>query len=84
MAKKKKWLVELTWVDIETNAGWQEGHEVKELPPLKSFGLLIHNGKRVVSIASTYDPHENKWADRMEFPVGCVLDIRKIERIEYD
>jgi hypothetical protein len=72
-------LVEVTWVDPTTDAGWQENDHKAPLTEMKSYGLLISNTKKQLCIAGTYDKDEKKYADRSRFPKGCVVKIREIE-----
>ena len=72
-------LVEVTWVDPTIDAGWQEDDHEAPLTELKSYGILVSNTEKQVCIAGTYDPEEQKYADRTRFPKGCVIEIRDIE-----
>jgi len=76
----RKKVIEVTWQDIECAAGWHE-EDHKPLPILKSVGLLVRKGDPL-TIASTYDKENKRWADVNKFPKGCVLGIREIEVIE--
>lgn len=76
----KKRLVEITWIDIETRAGWQDEKQPK-LKPIKTYGLLKKRGNPV-EIASGFDPSNKKWSDVMLFPRGCILNIRLIEQVD--
>lgn len=89
MAKRKvirKRLVEVTWVDPQTRAGWHEDDECVEFTPIKTFGLYVRKDKSkdCLTIAASYEPEDNKWTDKMDFPLGCVKKIREIEVIEYE
>lgn len=75
-------LVELLWQDIQTIPGWHERKEEKALVTLKAYGLLVKKGRKVVTLASCYDPETDYWADPMDYPKGCILSMRVIEEIK--
>lgn len=74
-------IVEVSWNDPTVDAGWQEDDHELPLAILKSYGILVSNTERQVCIAGSYDPEEQKYADRSRFPQGCVINIRTIEEI---
>jgi len=79
----RKWIVEISWRDPTTDAGWvDEDNHTKKLPILKSYGILIAITKTQVIIAGSYDPDQKKYGDRSKFPKGCVESIRNIERVK--
>ena len=54
--------------------------------PIRTYGLYVRkdNKKRCLTIAASYEPVDNKWTDKMDFPLGCVENIREIETIEFE
>ncbi len=77
----KKRLVIVHWQDIECTSGWQDASD-KSLPILKTCGLFISRTRGVLRIGSTYDHINKKWADVNEFPVGCVIQMDEIMKVE--
>ena len=71
-------IVEVIWKDPTIDSGWQDEDHHNTLPDIKSYGILIYNTKKQVCIAGTYDPDQQKYADRTRFPKGCVSKVRVI------
>jgi hypothetical protein len=79
----RKKIVEVSWVDPTTEAGWiEDDNHTQPLPTLKSYGILVSKSKKLVVLAGSYDPDQKKYADRFKWPTGCVKDIRVIEEVE--
>lgn len=77
----RKKLVELTWIDIETHAGWHD-EEDKPFIPMKAYGILVRKDQERYTLASGYDPENKKWSDKMHFPKGVVQHMRVIEEVD--
>lgn len=77
----KKRLVIIHWQDIESTSGWQDEPTAK-LPILKSAGFYINKKNGVIRIGRCYDKINKKWADPDEYPVGCVIKVEEICKIE--
>lgn len=77
----KKKLVELVWHDIQSDAGWCDLKKETILRELKSYGLLVRRGKKVITLANCYDPETGKWSDPHDYPKGCIIRMRIIEEV---
>ena len=77
----KKRLVIIHWHDIQSTSGWDD-ELTKALPVLKSAGFYINKTNGVVRIGRCYDKASKKWADQDEYPVGCILLIEDICKVE--
>ena len=75
-------IVEVLWRDPTIEAGWVEDDHEDELPILRSYGILVSRGPKLIVIAGSYDATERKYGDRTKFPTGCVNNVRTIEVIE--
>jgi len=83
MAKKipkyKYPLVQITWVDAETDHGWEETDGVEPVLPIATtVGFLIKggadkNGNEYYVICSTYADNSNN--GRFKIPKGMVKDF---------
>lgn len=74
-------IVEITWVDPTIDAGWCEDDHEKPLTELKTYGILVSHTAKQVCVAGSYDPAEEKYADRSRFPTGAVIAVRVIQEI---
>lgn len=79
----KKKLVEVIWVDPETDGGWHEDDHDGPMPRLYTYGLLVRKTKDRLTIASGWDPARGNWSDLMRFPIGTVVKINVIKTVEY-
>lgn len=81
MVQKKKYkypLVEVEWIDAETEHGWEEVEFPTELPIVTTIGFLIKEGKdkndnEYLLIASTYSDGQTN--GRFKVPKGMVKKI---------
>ena len=71
------------WQDADTEGGWFDDDD-ESLPVLKTFGLYVRKNKDSLTLASTYDPHENSWSDKMRIPWGMVIKVTTIQEVEYE
>ena len=77
-------LVCVEWVDARAHAGWFE-YDYKNPPknvPVRTYGLLVHDRKDAIVLASSYDPKEKQFADRNEIPKGICKTIKTIKVLE--
>jgi hypothetical protein len=67
-------LVEVHWVDAETDQGWQDNREADmALPVVTTVGFLVGETEQAILIASTIaGTHSNS---RIKIPRGMVQDI---------
>ena len=68
-------LIEITWVDIVKEPGW-EPHDEVELPTFTSIGWLMYEDDSVIKIADTLDEDGNGFGI-MALPKGVELS-RKV------
>lgn len=74
-------IVEILWRDPTIEAGWVEDDHDTDLSILRSYGILVSQGPKLTVLAGSYDPTEEKYADRTKFPSGCIVEVRTIEVI---
>ena len=76
-AKKYKHpLVEITWVDAETDHGWEETSESDAVLPITTtIGFLIRETDDAYLVASTIS--ETSSNGRIKVPKGMVKEIKK-------
>lgn len=77
--KYKYPLVEVVWVDAETEHGWEEVDEEANLPLATTIGFLIKdqadkNGNEMLLIASTYA--DNATNGRFKIPKGMIKEMK--------
>ena len=85
MAKPvKKKLIEVVWLDPETDGGWRDGDHDEPMDRIYAYGLLVSKTKDRVPLAAGYDPAKDSYSDLMRFPIGCVLKITTILTMEYE
>ena len=75
-------VVEVLWCDPTIEAGWVEDDHETDLATMRSYGILISKGPKLVVIAGSYDADTKKYADRTKFPTGCVVEVNTIKRID--
>ncbi len=68
-------LIEITWVDIIKEPGW-DTHEDVELPIFKSVGWLVYEDEHCIKIADTLDSEGQGYAI-MALPKGVEIN-RKV------
>jgi len=75
-------LVRIIWLDADDESGWQP-HDPEtddKAEYLESFGLLVSQGKKFVTLSRTYNQDADEWLGKQRIPVSC---IKTIETIEY-
>ena len=82
MAKRK--LVEISWVDAESQAGWVAEHDAEDatVQVLRSYGLLVRKDKHFVVYASTHDKVAQRWSELGKIPIGMVKSIKVLALVE--
>ena len=80
MAKYLKALVEIIWLDAETNHGWETDDDVDvEEVPIVTIGFLIKQTEHLIVIASSIDKETGKQSNgRIKIPVAMVQSIKTI------
>jgi len=71
-------LVEVSWIDSYTEAGWSE-YEPEKVET-KTYGLLVKKTRDWVTLAMTRE--RNYWGNLWYIPTKNVVTIRPIETIE--
>lgn len=82
MVVKKKYkypLVEVVWLDAETEHGWEEIEEESNLPIATTIGFLIKdqvdkNGNDMLLIASTYADTQTN--GRFKIPKSMIKEMK--------
>lgn len=83
--KKTKYkypLVEIVWVDAETEHGWEDINEASNLPLATTIGFLIKDqvdihGHEMYLIASTYSDVQTN--GRFKIPKGMVKEFKVLK-----
>ena len=70
-------LIEITWVDIIKEPGW-DTHEDVELPVFRSVGWLVYEDDFVIKIADTLDEEGNGYAI-MALPKGVEMSRKQLK-----
>ena len=70
-------LIEITWVDIIKEPGW-DTHEDVELPVFRSVGWLVYEDDSVIKIADTLDEEGNGYGI-MAFPKGVEMSRKHLK-----
>ena len=76
-SKKALTLVEVSWIDSYTEAGWSE--YAPEKVETKTYGLLVKKTRDWVTLAMTQE--KNYWGNLWYIPTKNVVNIRPIEEI---
>ena len=77
-SKKAITLVEVSWIDSYTEAGWSEYNPEKV--ETKTYGILVKKTREWVTLAMTRE--KNYWGNLWYIPTKNVVSIRSIETIE--
>jgi len=80
----RKKLVEIVWVDPETDAGWHDGDHDQPMDNIYAYGLLVSQTEDRVTLATGFDPAKGNYSDLMRFPRGCILKMTTILTLEFD
>jgi len=80
----RKKLVEIVWVDPETDPGWHSEDHHRPMDSIYAYGLLVSQTEERVTLATGYDPSKQNWSDLMRFPRGCILKMTTILTLEFD
>lgn len=78
--KYNKPLVEIVWLDAETNHGWELDSDVDvENVPIITVGFLIRTSPDIIVIASSIDKNAGDQSNsRIKIPSGMVQSIREL------
>jgi len=79
--KKKYYFYKIKWQDILGDSGHSSAKEFDEMRPAIKFtyGFIYKKDRKYLWTFNTYDEKEDEFTDRNVFPMGCVLEIKKIE-----
>jgi|TARA_S200002703_G_scaffold119338_1_gene105092 hypothetical protein len=78
---KKYTFYHIIWEDITGDAGHKSTSEIlRDNPAVKNtFGFIIEENENHLKTASTYDEQHDEWSDNNIFPIGCVINKKKLE-----
>ena len=84
--KKTLRLVEVLWADAWTSSGWSdEDNEPGDNEPemCRSIGMVMHDTKRGITLASAISPSKSKigFGHKAFVPRGMIVQVREIEKI---
>ena len=81
IAKKKYYYYKIKWQDILGDSGHASSKEFDEMRPAIKFtyGFIYKKDRKYLWTFNTYDEKEDEFPCIMFFPMGCVLEIKKIE-----
>ena len=81
VGKKKYFYYKIKWEDILGDSGHANTKEFNAmLPAIKfTFGFIYKKTRKYLWTFNTYDEKDDEFTDRNVFPMGCVLNIEKIE-----
>lgn len=71
-------IIEIEWLDIITQSGWNTLQDVIEAEPIKckTIGYLRHDVDTHITVAHSI---QGDASDYTVIPRGCVLSVKKIE-----
>ena len=81
IGSKKYYFYKITWLDITGDSGHATFQEFNKFLPSKmiTHGYIFKKDKKYVWTFASYDTTEESFSDRNVFPIGCVLNMEKIE-----
>ena len=79
--KKRYYFYEIKWMDILGDSGHANTKEFDAMrPAIKiTYGFIYKKDRKYLWTFNTYDEKEDEFTDRNVFPIGCVLNMEKIE-----
>jgi len=81
IAKKKYFYYKIKWQDILGDSGHANTKEFDAMrPAIKiTYGFIYKKDRKYLWTFNTYDEKDDEFTDRNVFPMGCVINIEKIE-----
>ena len=81
IAKKKYYYYKIKWQDILGDSGHANTKEFDAMrPAIKiTYGFIYKKDRKYLWTFNTYDEKDDEFTDRNVFPMGCVIEIKKIE-----
>ena len=81
IAKKRYYYYKIKWQDILGDSGHANTKEFDAMrPAIKiTYGFIYKKDRKYLWTFNTYDEKDDEFTDRNVFPMGCVLNIEKIE-----
>jgi hypothetical protein len=78
--KKKYYFYQIRWLDIYGDAGHRNFEELTNMKPaIKStFAFLFKRSKNYLTTFSTYDEKDEEFSDCNVFPIGTIIELKKI------
>lgn len=75
-------LVCVTWVDADSDAGWQphdpDGDDIAET--LESYGLMVSRGTKFITISHCHNKDADEWLGKHRIPLAFVQKIKVIKK----
>ena len=81
IAKKRYYYYKIKWQDILGDSGHANTKEFDAMrPAIKiTYGFIYKKDRKYLWTFNTYDEKDDEFTDRNVFPMGCVIEIKKIE-----
>lgn len=82
VSRRKKYpypLVEVYWIDAETDSGWEHpGEKNPTVPIVVTVGFLVYEDDRLISIASTTGD-DRAHNSRIQIPKGMITAMKVLK-----
>jgi len=78
--KKKYYFYEIIWFDILGDSGHVNYEEFKKMTPVKIItkSYIFNKDKNYLKTFASYSINEESFSDVNIIPIGCVVNIKKI------
>ena len=74
---KKLKLAYVQWEDSATDPGWSPPHDDERFW-IKSFGILVREGKKTVTLSTSKSPGGN-YVDQITIPRSAIRKMRRVK-----
>ena len=77
----KNQLVQIKWVDSQTNNMWIDQKEAALTPPLEldAGGFLVAWTDDYIAITSLQSLEHKQVCAKTVFPIGCILEVKEVK-----
>ncbi len=80
MAKVRRKLVEVRWIDSTFHTGWRKADRpLPELTICRTVGYMVSDGKKTV-VVSMNSEKDGDYSETMVIPRSCVRSVRRVKR----
>ena len=78
--KKKYYFYEITWVDPTGDSGWADSKTFESMicSSVVTNAYVFKKTKKFLWTFGSYDETEQQFSDRNIFPIGTIIDMKKI------